>query len=101
MLIQPMLYVTQLGGFKHVHRSEADNQPRAGLDWVSGVLVINASTKPPSRRDNTTQHWEKIQVVVNGHQSGPKPFLAFCCGGGSEPTTILFRVEPKTKAHTD
>ena len=50
---------------------------------------------------NTTQHWVKTQVVVNGHQSGPKPFLAFCCGGGSEPTTVLFRVEPKTKAHTD
>ena len=61
----PMSYLKKAQGFDAVcnparwvqactHRSEADNQPRAGLDWVSGVLVINASTKPPSRRDNTT-----------------------------------------------
>ena len=79
------------------HRSEADNQPRAGLDWVSGVLVINASTKPPSRRDNTTQHntgwkprWWSMAIRV-----GQNHFLPSAVVVGQNPQQSYFVLSPK------
>ena len=63
-----------------IHQSKANNQPRAGLDWVSRVLVINASTNLPSEQREGVSH--------TGSKPTPSP------GGGqlptTEPTTVQF-----------
>ena len=80
------MYITVGSSINH---TEVDNQPRAGLDWVNQVLVINASTKAlPSehKRERGVSLGQKLyQPNPSGGQwpseSGPKPtlvaFLAF------------------------